>query len=339
MGSPSLHASTGGSSAPCIVLVALDEADTRSLRACVGDGTFTTRSVDDVTSLAPYAGVLEVFVVPCPASPHAPDLGVKGGHDDALAYVLAAVDGRVVLALVDAFAPGAIEAAIEAGADDVLVRGTDDPAAFARTVRVALARWTRAHPEKVRDVVGRGMPRCVDPAPPTTSPVVRAVGEAFPGDILAKVDADVRRLLPKFVANRRADVVELGLCIARADWPRATRIGHNMKGTGAAYGLSPISDLGARLEIAAREGLLAAVREIVAELGDYLGRVELAMTASPLPSLLGVDAKDLSEPDSRFSRGRSGTYARTRPEEDGEAEESDREKPPSDRRDGSGGRR
>jgi hypothetical protein len=49
-----------------------------------------------------------------------------------------------------------------------------------------------------------------------------------------------------------------------------------MKGTGAPYGFSRLTEIGALIEHAAADRNSAALREYVTELAEYLSRVEIA---------------------------------------------------------------
>ncbi len=49
-----------------------------------------------------------------------------------------------------------------------------------------------------------------------------------------------------------------------------------MKGTGAPYGFSRLTEIGAGIERAAADQNGVALREYVAELAEYLSRVEIA---------------------------------------------------------------
>ena len=94
-------------------------------------------------------------------------------------------------------------------------------------------------------------------------------------------DEDIWEMLPAFLANRERDVDALRAAIATGDFPTIQRLGHNMKGAGAAYGFPEISEIGAALESAARGGDLSSAHFLTAQLADYLARVEV-VPAFPL---------------------------------------------------------
>jgi HPt (histidine-containing phosphotransfer) domain-containing protein len=60
----------------------------------------------------------------------------------------------------------------------------------------------------------------------------------------------------------------------RVDFDAAIILGHNMRGSGAAYGFQTITDIGAALEQAAEATDNDATRKWVGELSSYLDRIE-----------------------------------------------------------------
>jgi len=87
-------------------------------------------------------------------------------------------------------------------------------------------------------------------------------------------DPDIADLVPGFLENRRRDVVFLRASAQRRDFPSARRIGHRMKGMGAAYGFPAIGRIGAALEQAARERDAGGVLRETDQLHAFLERME-----------------------------------------------------------------
>ena len=84
------------------------------------------------------------------------------------------------------------------------------------------------------------------------------------------VDAMLAPLVPGYLRNRAQDVVRLTDAIEQRDFTVIAEVGHGMKGSGASYGFPAISDIGHRLELAARHGDATAVQELTADLDAYL---------------------------------------------------------------------
>ena len=91
------------------------------------------------------------------------------------------------------------------------------------------------------------------------------------------IDPDLAELIPGFLNNRRRDVEKLRGLLAARDFAEILRIGHSMKGAGGGYGFDPITDIGGAIERAAGAADGAAIEQRVAELEDYLARVDVVM--------------------------------------------------------------
>jgi len=89
-------------------------------------------------------------------------------------------------------------------------------------------------------------------------------------------DPEIADLVPGYLDNRRRDVASLEQALAGGDLDTVAHLAHNMKGTGAGYGLPWVSELGAELERAAREGDVESAREGVERLAALVAEVEVA---------------------------------------------------------------
>ena len=63
-----------------------------------------------------------------------------------------------------------------------------------------------------------------------------------------KIDPVVERLLPNYIKSRRLEIFQLQRLLAENDFDKIRMIGHNLRGSGGLYGLSPISELGKQIE-------------------------------------------------------------------------------------------
>ena len=93
--------------------------------------------------------------------------------------------------------------------------------------------------------------------------------------VIVEVDSDLADLVPKFLANRQRDLLQIGEAIDRADNNALLIIGHNMKGVGGGYGFNEITELGKRIEAAAKGGDQAVLREQLDQYKEYLANVEV----------------------------------------------------------------
>jgi len=93
--------------------------------------------------------------------------------------------------------------------------------------------------------------------------------------LIVTVDAQISALVPRFLANRIADVHKIRNALASADYESIRVTGHGMKGAGGGYGFPEISRLGAAVEEGAMRRDAAAITGLVASLEEYLGRIEV----------------------------------------------------------------
>jgi HPt (histidine-containing phosphotransfer) domain-containing protein len=93
--------------------------------------------------------------------------------------------------------------------------------------------------------------------------------------LIIAVDAQIAALVPRFLANRAADVDKIRAALARADFEGIRAVAHGMKGAGGGYGFAEISRLGAAMEEGARQRDAAAIGALAASLEAYLARVEI----------------------------------------------------------------
>ena len=96
------------------------------------------------------------------------------------------------------------------------------------------------------------------------------------GTHLVRVDPRFADLVPKFLQNRRQDVIAMLAALERGDLETVGSLGHGMKGAGGSYGFAAITDIGAALEQAADDADNEAARRLVRELSGYLDRLDIA---------------------------------------------------------------
>lgn len=97
----------------------------------------------------------------------------------------------------------------------------------------------------------------------------------MPDKLIVSVDPQIAALVPRFLANRVADVDKIRAALAGADFEAIRVAAHGMKGAGGGYGFPEISRLGAAMEEGARQRDAAAITALAASLEEYLGRIEV----------------------------------------------------------------
>ena len=83
-------------------------------------------------------------------------------------------------------------------------------------------------------------------------------------------DPFARRLVGQYLARRKDDVANLLVAVDNADFDTVRITGHNLSGSGAAYGLERISSIGSDLESAAGAADASRIMQLIADLNAFL---------------------------------------------------------------------
>ena len=88
-------------------------------------------------------------------------------------------------------------------------------------------------------------------------------------------DPFARRLMVRYLENRKDDVERLRAALARNDFDHIRDKGHNLFGSGSAYGLDRISELGAALEKSAGKQDSEEVDRLIENLEAFICNVRV----------------------------------------------------------------
>jgi CheY-like chemotaxis protein len=132
-----------------------------------------------------------------------------------------------------------------------------------------LALTAHALPEEVQKSLDAGCTAHLT-KPIRKATLLHAIEEHTMGRVRVRVDSRLAELVPGFLENRRRDVEAIAAALAHADYENVRILGHNMKGSGAGYGLNRITEIGASLEQAAGRREPEEIRARAAELARYL---------------------------------------------------------------------
>jgi PAS domain S-box-containing protein len=130
-----------------------------------------------------------------------------------------------------------------------------------------LALTAHALPEEVRKSLDAGCTAHLT-KPIRKATLLGAIEEHTRGRV--RVDSSLAGLVPGFLANRWTDIDAIAAALEQADYESVRVLGHNMKGSGAGYGFSRITEIGASLEQAAERHAPEEIRARAAELVRYL---------------------------------------------------------------------
>ncbi len=89
------------------------------------------------------------------------------------------------------------------------------------------------------------------------------------------VDPDLMPLIPGYIEHRHEDVIKMMDLLEENSYRDIERCGHSMKGTGAGYGFDMITEIGAFIEIAGREGDRDQIQAGINRLKDYLEKLDI----------------------------------------------------------------
>ncbi|MDH4302079.1 MAG: Hpt domain-containing protein [Nitrospira sp.] len=103
-------------------------------------------------------------------------------------------------------------------------------------------------------------------------PPIEAVAE---GEELVHVDASFEPLIPKFLTNRKKEVVTMREALTTQDFETVRKVAHGMKGAGGSYGFDRITDMAAVVEQAAKAGDASTIEGHLPQLGSYLDRIKV----------------------------------------------------------------
>lgn len=88
-------------------------------------------------------------------------------------------------------------------------------------------------------------------------------------------DPFARRLMVRYLNQRHDDIESLRASLARQDFESIRKKGHNLFGSGSAYGLDRVSELGADLEKKAERGNGEAIAALIDLLEAYIRNVRI----------------------------------------------------------------
>lgn len=89
------------------------------------------------------------------------------------------------------------------------------------------------------------------------------------------VDPELEAIIPRYMEIRFEELAQLEQAIADEDGETARMLGHKLKGTGASYGFEKLTELGAAIEISAKDNDLATARDLAVEVRSYIENVEV----------------------------------------------------------------
>jgi HPt (histidine-containing phosphotransfer) domain-containing protein len=95
------------------------------------------------------------------------------------------------------------------------------------------------------------------------------------GEELVHIEASFEPLVPRFLANRKKEVVTMQEALTAQDFETVRTVAHGMKGAGGSYGFDRITEIATVVEQAAKTGDSSTIECHLPVLGSYLDRVKV----------------------------------------------------------------
>ena len=93
--------------------------------------------------------------------------------------------------------------------------------------------------------------------------------------MVVHVESDFQTLLPKFMTNRKKEVVTMREAVAQQDVETVRKVAHGMKGAGGSYGFDRVTEMAAIIEQTAKTGVLVGIEAELDRLAIYLEQVHV----------------------------------------------------------------
>jgi len=92
--------------------------------------------------------------------------------------------------------------------------------------------------------------------------------------IVVRLKSVTRDLVPRYIERCRADIARMKGELERGDFAAVRSTGHMLKGTGGSYGFLEMTRIAAGIESAASASDREQLTQLLAQLDDYVARVQ-----------------------------------------------------------------
>lgn len=92
---------------------------------------------------------------------------------------------------------------------------------------------------------------------------------------VVRVEKDLEQLVKRFLRRQEGDLQRMQKALSNGDLVTIKRLGHDLKGAGEVFGFPELSVLGAKLEVAARDGDTDDLASHFASMERFLKRLQL----------------------------------------------------------------
>lgn len=88
--------------------------------------------------------------------------------------------------------------------------------------------------------------------------------------VVIHISSDLEPLIPRYLANREADIERLREAVLQQNTEELRSLGHTLKGSGTSFGLDAVSEFGRSLELAAKAVNLPEAQRLIDEFAIFL---------------------------------------------------------------------
>jgi CheY-like chemotaxis protein len=139
-----------------------------------------------------------------------------------------------------------------------------------------IALTANAHPRDIERSLQAGCDAHLS-KPISKAALIRAIEEPLaPAPIVVHAPEGLEEVVPQYLDARRKELPEMLALLAASDFERLSALAHNLKGTGAAYGLPGITEIGADLERSSLCHDTGLIGSQLTKLEKYLNQVQVA---------------------------------------------------------------
>ncbi|HRI37814.1 MAG TPA: Hpt domain-containing protein [Nitrospira sp.] len=92
---------------------------------------------------------------------------------------------------------------------------------------------------------------------------------------IVHIDASFEPLMPRFMANRKKEIVTMRQALTGQDFETVRSLAHGMKGVGGSYGFDRVTELAATIEQAAKSADTSIITQQLHTLEDYLNAIQI----------------------------------------------------------------
>lgn len=93
--------------------------------------------------------------------------------------------------------------------------------------------------------------------------------------VIIEIDEDLKDLVPQFIENRKKDIVTLQNLVANNEFDSIAQLSHKIKGAAAGYGFKNLSDLAAKMEVAAKENNHQTANQLAQDIENHFSNIEV----------------------------------------------------------------